>query len=139
MPIVRVSRPPRSPVSPKPVERLHREFHLDERWDSVHNKTLIPRMPSIFGAEPQTGMTQIRSFLRLDGDGGQHTRVRDVLDGLEQTALLFHVGQDQAILWTQPDNVQAFAAVTPDRLGLADGDSVRFTICGQRTLFNLQA
>ncbi len=58
-------------------------------------------MPTVFGSDPEKGLTRIRSFLVLDGDGGQHLRVRDVLDGLEQTALLFYVGEQQAIPWTQ--------------------------------------
>ncbi|MBL8817836.1 MAG: DUF1559 domain-containing protein [Planctomyces sp.] len=122
------------------LKALHSEFHLDEPWDSEHNKTLISRMPTIFGTDPKSGKTQLRSFLRLDGsgDGGEYTRVRDVLDGSEQTALLFYVGQSQAITWTQPDNVQAYTAVTPDRLGLAEGEEVRFTVCGHRTVFNLK-
>ena len=88
---------PDSPISPGPPDRaglswrvhllpslglkaLHSEFHLDEPWDSEHNKTLISRMPTIFGTDPKSGNTQLRSFLRLDGsgDGGEYTRVRDV-------------------------------------------------------------
>jgi hypothetical protein len=60
------------------LKSLHSEFHLDEPWDSKHNSQLVSKMPSIFGTEPQTGMTQIRSFLRLDGHGGVHTRIGDV-------------------------------------------------------------
>src|SRR5262249_26236289 len=30
-------------------EKLYREFHLDEPWDSDHNKALIARMPPIYG------------------------------------------------------------------------------------------
>src|SRR3712207_2423045 len=29
-------------------EKLYKEFHLDEPWDSEHNKKLIPRMPRVY-------------------------------------------------------------------------------------------
>jgi Protein of unknown function (DUF1559) len=29
-------------------ERLYRQFHLDEPWDSPHNKALLPRMPRVY-------------------------------------------------------------------------------------------
>ena len=29
-------------------EKLYKEFHLDEPWDSDHNKKLIARMPAVF-------------------------------------------------------------------------------------------
>src|SRR5262249_61611243 len=29
-------------------QELYNEFHLDEPWDSAHNKTLIERMPRIY-------------------------------------------------------------------------------------------
>lgn len=32
------------------AEELFSEFHLDEPWDSAHNKTLIPRMPAVFAS-----------------------------------------------------------------------------------------
>src|SRR5438309_10601168 len=42
---------------------LYNEFHVDEPWDSEHNKKLIPRMPKIFGslnvAANQEGKTRI--------------------------------------------------------------------------------
>ena len=31
-------------------EKLYKEFHLDEPWDSEHNKKLIARMPDVFRA-----------------------------------------------------------------------------------------
>ena len=29
-------------------EALYKEFHLDEPWDSPHNRTLIARMPAVY-------------------------------------------------------------------------------------------
>lgn len=41
---------------------LFAEFHLDEPWDSDHNKTLIPRMPAVFASlrrPASSGMTDV--------------------------------------------------------------------------------
>ena len=29
-------------------EALYRKFHLDEPWDSPHNKTLLPELPAAY-------------------------------------------------------------------------------------------
>ena len=43
---------------------LYREFHLDEPWDSDHNRTLIERMPAVFAVDgvEEPGKTSIHVF-----------------------------------------------------------------------------
>ncbi|WP_165251469.1 sigma-70 family RNA polymerase sigma factor, partial [Paludisphaera soli] len=46
-------------------EELYNEFHLDEPWDSPHNKTLLARMPAVFqipGDPTPQGWTRFRGF-----------------------------------------------------------------------------
>src|SRR5207253_5271036 len=37
-------------------EKLYKEFHLDEPWDSAHNKKLLGKMPKLFA--PVMGKTK---------------------------------------------------------------------------------
>src|SRR5262249_10846274 len=75
-------------------EELDREFHLDEPWDSDHNKKLIDRMPPIYRCPKQklkeSGKT---TYLAPVGEkaifsGGQKgMRLSDVIDGTSNTML----------------------------------------------------
>ncbi|WP_165246354.1 sigma-70 family RNA polymerase sigma factor [Paludisphaera soli] len=47
---------------------LYREFHLNERWDSPHNKTLIGRMPAVFETPASPAP---RGFTRFRGVAGE--------------------------------------------------------------------
>ncbi len=93
-------------------DALYRQFHLDEPWDSEHNRTLIARMPEAYqpadGALAAAGKTK---FVALwgrdtvfppDSDG---TRMREVTDGLSNTYLLVEADDLHAAVWTEPDDL----------------------------------
>ena len=98
-------------------QSLYEQFHLDEPWDSEHNKTLIQTMPEVFkspGFELEDGKT---AYLAVTGPhaafsgpepiaGGRigHTGTDDVRDGLSQTLMVVEASPDQAVTWTQPDD-----------------------------------
>lgn len=113
---------------------LFEEFHLDEPWDSDHNKKLIPRMPAVFAAArvpPDLGLTGVvvpagpgMAFGDPDGtvhiggeDGPPATavRLRSLADGLSQTAFVIAI-PGLEVPWTQPidhtgDPAELFAAL----------------------------
>jgi hypothetical protein len=91
-------------------QALYEQFHLDEPWDSEHNKALIAKMPTIFevpSAEFPPGET---SYLAVTGpntafgDGRSGMRLRDMVDGTPNTILV--VEADQSVPWTKPDDYQ---------------------------------
>lgn len=91
-------------------QELYEQFHLDEPWDSEHNKTLIEKMPAVFakpGVELPAGETV---YLTLDGPGtfmqdDQATRFKDITDGLSNTVMAVEANPDQAVIWTKPDDL----------------------------------
>jgi hypothetical protein len=93
---------------------LYEQFHLDEPWDSEHNRTLIPMMPATFEnpnrpADAGAGTT---NYLAVTGPGaffqGEQPgpRFQDIRDGVSQTLLIVEADPDQAVIWTKPADWQ---------------------------------
>jgi hypothetical protein len=89
---------------------LYREFHLDEPWDSEHNKKLIAKMPATY-ANPSFTTPGKTTYLAPAGDdtilaGEKGTRIRDVVDGTSKTILILEADPDRAVEWTRPDDYE---------------------------------
>ena len=91
---------------------IYNEFHLDEAWDSAHNKTLIDKMPAAYNCptrkNPKPGTTTYRGFT---GEGGMFEYVEgktitfvDVTDGLSNTIGVAEF--KEAVIWTKPDEAK---------------------------------
>jgi hypothetical protein len=121
---------------------LYKEFHLDEPWDSDHNKKLIAKMPAVFrGASRKLNEQGKTTFLAPTGKGtawpGGGAALRypaSFTDGTSNTILFVLADDDHAVEWTKPDDLK----IDPDKphaglgkragtfvVGIADG-SVRF-------------
>ncbi len=93
-------------------QELYQRFHLDEPWDSEHNKTLIEQMPEMYASvKPETKGTPERkgttSLHVLAGEGmpfsGDEAPVLEAMtDGAERTILVAVAGADRAEIWTKP-------------------------------------
>jgi hypothetical protein len=98
---------------------LYREFHLDEPWDSEHNKQLIPRMPALYiapGSKAGEGRT---NYLTPRGEGTifpgkEALSLAKVLDGTSNTILVVEAGDEKAVVWTKPDDYE-FDPMNPTR------------------------
>lgn len=89
---------------------LYKQFHLDEAWDSPHNRTLIDKMPAVYRLPlskiQEKGKT---NYLAAVGNGaafnvGKATPVKDIKDGTSDTMLVLEVDDDHAVTWTKPDD-----------------------------------
>ena len=93
---------------------LYEQFHLDEPWDSPHNRTLIARMPDVFkcpagdDALASAGKTR---YLAPRGEstvlrGAEPVDIRDITDGTSNTIMAIDAGDEHAVVWTKPDDWQ---------------------------------
>ncbi len=97
---------------------LYNEFHLDEPWDSPHNKPLIARMPSTFalpGAKTPVGTTYYRTYSGVgtlfDPTPKEGVSFTGVTDGTSNTIAV--VEAREAVPWTKPDAEMAFDGENP--------------------------
>lgn len=110
---------------------LFNKFHLNEPWDSPHNKALIAYMPEVFQTPDlppvAPGYTRIRGFAgkgaMFEEPGG--TDLSQVTDGTSNT-LLITVAND-AVPWTQPAEL-AFAEYQPLLPALDHSDPHGYTL-----------
>jgi Protein of unknown function (DUF1559) len=92
---------------------LHKQFHLDEPWDSSHNLELVRLMPKIYysPAQPQMpaeGQTYYRAFV---GPGTAFERDGlkipiDFPDGTHNTFLVIEASDP--VPWTKPDELKYY-------------------------------
>ncbi len=98
------------PYLEEDYRELYSEFHLDEPWDSEHNKPLIAKMPAIYrcprSKKADTGMTVYQvprgpstAFAGPDGIG-----LRKITDGPAPTIGVVEVDESHAVPWTKPED-----------------------------------
>ncbi len=96
-------------------QAIYDQFHLDEPWDSEHNRPLIEKMPAIY-ADPDSAMQAINRqgktiFLvpvgeKLVFQGSTAATFREITDGTSNTIMLVEVAPERAVVWTQPEDWQ---------------------------------
>jgi hypothetical protein len=91
---------------------LYDRFHLNEPWDSEHNKTLIPLIPKAYCGfnEPdlvKEGRTRILVPIGpgMAFEGKDPLHFRDFLDGTSNTLMAVTVEPSAAVIWTKPDDL----------------------------------
>ena len=107
-------------------QKLYHEFHLNEPWDSPHNKRLIERVPEPY----QPASAQLRAegkttILVPVGKGTifgekEGVAIKDIPDGTSMTIFIVDADRKNAVPWTKPedlnvDNVDAKAVLFGDR------------------------
>jgi hypothetical protein len=106
-------------------EKLYKEFHLDEPWDSEHNRKLVARMPEVYQGPSrrlnEQGKTvylaPVGKDLAFSGAPAGRTFPKDFPDGTSNTILLVEADDAHAVEWTRPEDLKVDRA-RPDA-GLA--------------------
>jgi hypothetical protein len=92
-------------------EALYKEFHLDEPWDSEHNKKLLARMPRTFALpgkekEAAAGQTYYLGFVGKGAFFEEKKALRypaDFPDGTSNTIMFVEAAE--AVPWTKPEDL----------------------------------
>jgi len=92
-------------------QALYDQFHLDEPWDSEHNKPLIAKMPAVFRS-PRSKLPQTQGRTNYVVPVGPETifpgkkgiDIREIRDGTSNTIMVLEVSDQQAPIWTKPDD-----------------------------------
>ena len=85
-------------------DNLYKQFHLNEPWDSQHNKQLLNSMPKVYGSEAG-GHTAMRAFV---GPGcamelNRKVKLSELTDGTSTTAMVAEAGE--TVEWTRPEEL----------------------------------
>jgi Protein of unknown function (DUF1559) len=102
---------------------LYKKFHLDEPWDSDHNRKLVQSMPEVFqsgrGDDAPTTTCQVFVGKGTAFEGKKGKRLRDFKDGPEQTILIAQGAR--CVVWTKPEDLHYSADKPLPGLAFRDG------------------
>ena len=92
---------------------LYKQFHLDEPWDSDHNKQLIAKIPPVYQS-PNVAVAQGKTvYLGIAGEGGifskKGSKLGEITDGTSNTAMMVEVNPELAVEWTKPQDYECDA------------------------------
>lgn len=91
-------------------DALFRQFHLDEPWDSAHNKQLIARMPTTYHSPEQGKLEPGKTtYLAPVGPktifgGKKGMPIQKITDGTSNTIMILESDDSRAVYWTQPED-----------------------------------
>jgi hypothetical protein len=91
---------------------LYKQFHLDEPWDSPHNKALISHLPEVYRPAnaklAALGKTKVMAPVGdqlITRKSDRPTRFADITDGTSNTIQLVETDDEHAVTWTKPDDL----------------------------------
>jgi DNA-directed RNA polymerase subunit RPC12/RpoP len=89
-------------------EALYKEFHLNEPWDSPHNRTLWTRMPAVYRGQGQPPDVIVTPYQVFTGDtalfsGARQLGIDAITDGPGKTIAI--VEANRPVNWTSPEDI----------------------------------
>jgi hypothetical protein len=97
-------------------QSLYKQIHLDEPWDSAHNKFFVNMMPNVYGSPGGKNLARGKTCILVPTGqrfafAGQAfadqpgRKTADFTDGLSNTILVVEAAPDRAVEWTRPDDL----------------------------------
>lgn len=93
---------------------LYKRFHLDEPWNSEHNRKLMEFIPEVLRSPTDEEDAVTTRFVLVTGEralfsaGGssktRRPRLSAVRDGSSSTLMIVQAGRDRAVPWTAPQD-----------------------------------
>jgi hypothetical protein len=88
---------------------LYKRFHLDEPWDSPHNRKLIPLMPQTYESSAALARQGKTTFLGVRGKNmifpdDHGVTIREITDGTANTIAVVDASDKLAVPWTKPED-----------------------------------
>ncbi len=116
-------------------EALYKQFHLNEPWDSEHNKKLLDKMPRIYASPRdektlQDHTTYYQGFYGKSAffEGKQGLRFPAAFtDGTSNTIMIAEAAK--AVPWTKPEDIPFDPAKPLPKLGLPGASSFMAAMC----------
>ena len=127
-------------------DRLYDQFHLDEPWDSDHNRKLLAQMPKTYeswgDAETEPYTTFFQAFVGQGTvfEGRKGIKLDEIIDGTSHTLLVIEAGK--AVPWTKPADIPFDANHSIPHLGGMFQERFRFstlTFGGSKDILSLFA
>ncbi len=115
-------------------QALYVQFHLDEPWDSEHNKKLLVMMPRTYASphDEKTIQEHTTYYQAFVGEGTvlggkKGITFRDITDGLSNTILIAEASK--AVPWTKPEDIPYDADKPLPKLGLPGASGFQAVFC----------
>jgi hypothetical protein len=90
-------------------QALYDKFHLDEPWDSAHNKALLDQMPAIYASTSDAGAPGHETHYQVFAGpgtlfgGDEGTKIADIRDGTAWTIMVAQAARP--VPWTKPEDL----------------------------------
>ncbi len=91
-------------------QELYNEFHLDEPWDSPHNKPLLDKMPAVYRStrnqpnDPNSTFYQVFVGKGALFNKAEGVQLQTITDGTSNTIMAFEAGK--AVPWSKPEDIE---------------------------------
>jgi Protein of unknown function (DUF1559) len=113
-------------------QALYDKFHLDEPWNSPHNKKLLTQMPDVYAPVVRFDEPRISTYYQVFTGPGTlfedelGPRLRDVKDRTSSTLMVVEAGSP--VPWTKPEDIPFDGKKPMLKLGrqFADGFHIVF-------------
>lgn len=89
--------------------QLYEQFHLDEPWDSEHNKKLLATVPATYRSPTSKAAAGKTAYLAVSGPrsvfpGKEPIGFARITDGTSNTVMVVETPDALAVEWTRPDD-----------------------------------